>query len=131
MKYDGHMSAVPASLRTWFVVHCLVDLLFAAPLLVAPVTTLRLFGWTTIDPLSTRLVAAALIGIGVESYLGRRGGLEQFRGMLRLKVLWSVAANVGIALSIAQGAPPMAWLFQAIFVGFSTLWITYSLRLSR
>lgn len=125
------MLEVPPALRTWFVIHCVVDLLFAAPLLVAPVTTLQLFGWTTIDPLTTRLVAAALIGIGVESYLGRHGTLEQFRGMLRLKVLWSSAANVGIGLSIAQGAPPMAWLFQVIFVGFSALWITYSVRLAR
>ena len=50
--------------------------------------------------------------------------------MLRLKVLWSLSANLGIALSIAQGAPLMAWLFQAIFVAFSALWISYAIRLS-
>jgi hypothetical protein len=122
---------VPPSLRAWFVFHCVVDLLFAVPLFIAPVTTLQLFGWTSIDPLATRLVAAALVGIGVESYLGRGGTREQFRGMLRLKVLWSLTANAGIALSILQGAPPMAWLFQVIFIGFSTLWITYSVRLAR
>lgn len=125
------MHDVPASLRLWFVIHCVADLMFAVPLFVAPVTTLELFGWTTVDPLVTRLVAAALVGIGVESYLGRHGTREQFRGMLRLKVLWSLTANAGIALSIAQGAPAMAWLFQAIFVGFSALWISYAVRLGR
>jgi hypothetical protein len=125
------MTSVPSSLRAWFAFHCVVDLVFAIPLFIAPVTALEMFGWTTVDPLATRLVAAALVGIGVESYLGRHGTLEQFRGMLRLKVLWSLTANAGIALSIAQGAPPLAWLFQAIFIGFSTLWITYALRLAR
>lgn len=124
------MVVIPASLRTWFVIHCVVDLSFAVPLLVAPVTTLQLFGWTTVDPLTTRLVAAALVGIGVESYLGRDGTVEHFRGMLRLKVLWSLTANVGIALSIVQGAPPAAWLFLAIFVAFSGLWIFHSVRLA-
>lgn len=125
------MIEVPPSLRAWFVVHCVVDLLFAAPLFIAPVTTMRLFGWSAVDPFTVRLVAAALVGIGVESYLGRNGTLEQFRGMLRLKVLWSLTANLGIALSIRDGAPPMAWLFQAIFLGFSALWCTYAVRLRR
>jgi hypothetical protein len=125
------MSAVPPALRTWFVIHCVVDLTFAVPLFVAPVATLRLFGWTAVDPLTTRLVAAALVGIGVESYLGRDAPREHFAGMLRLKVLWSLAANLGIFLSILQGAPATAWLFQAIFLGFSALWITYAVRLSR
>lgn len=125
------MVEVPPSLRAWFVVHCVIDLLFAAPLFIAPLTTMRFFGWTVVDPLTVRLVAAALVGIGVESYLGRHGTLEQFRGMLRLKVLWSVTANIGIAVSILDGAPPMAWLFQAIFICFSALWCTYAVRLRR
>ncbi|MBK7828199.1 hypothetical protein [Nannocystis sp.] len=122
---------VPPRLRWWFQVHCVVDLLFAVPLMIAPVTMLSLLGWTTIDPLATRLVAAALVGIGVESFLGAGTGREHYLGMLRLKVLWSLMANLGILLSIVQGAPAAAWLFQAIFAGFSTLWITYFLRLSR
>lgn len=125
------MSEVPRALRGWFVVHCVIDLIFAVPLLIAPVTTLQLFGWSVVDPLTTRLVGAALVGIGVESYLGRDRSIDHYRGMLRLKVLWSLSANLGIALSIAQGAPPMAWLFQAIFVAFSALWITYAIRLAR
>lgn len=122
---------VPPGLRRWFQIHCAVDLLFAVPLFVAPVTILSLLGWTTVDPLATRMVAAALVGIGVESFLGAGNGREHYLGMLRLKVLWSLTANLGILLSIVQGAPAMAWLLQAIFVGFSALWVTYFLRLSR
>jgi hypothetical protein len=124
-------TGVPGSLRRWFVVHFVADALFAAPLLVAPAFTLGLFGWSAVDPLATRLVGAALVGIGVESLLGRNASRDSFRTMLRLKVLWSVTANVGIALSIAEGAPWGAWVFQGIFLVFSSLWIRYALLLGR
>lgn len=121
---------VPRSLRYWFIVHFVADLLFALPLLFAPISFLSLLGWQTIDPLACRLVGAALVGIGVESYLGRNASLESFRTMLRLKILWSLAANFGIALSLYEGVVPQtAWLFQIIFGGFSLLWIYYKLRI--
>ncbi len=126
-------NSVPVRLRWWFVVHFAVDLLFAIPLLLVPVFTLETFGWSTVDPLASRLVGAALIGIGVESFLGRNGSVESFRTMLRLKILWSVSASFGIALSIVQGAPALAWGFLAVFAGFSAVWMYYwrALRHSR
>ncbi len=122
---------VPNSLRTWFIIHFLADIVFAVPLLVFPVETLQFFGWTTVDLLTTRLVGAALVGIGVESLLGRNASIQSYQTMLRLKILWSLSANFGIALSIIQGAPKAAWLFQGIFAAFSALWIYYKLRLDK
>jgi hypothetical protein len=124
-------SAVPSSLRRWFVVHFVADVLFAVPMIIAPVFTLRLFGWSAVDPVTTRLVGAALVGIGVQSLLGRGEGVEAYRAMLSLKCLWSGAAVVGLALSIAQGAPAMTWAFLAIFVTFAGVWNYYRVRLAR
>ncbi|MEP6834674.1 MAG: hypothetical protein ABJB74_14860 [Gemmatimonas sp.] len=121
--------SVPAGLRRWFILHFVIDILFAIPLLLAPVFTLSSFGWSTIDPLASRLVGAALVGIGVESFLGRTGSVESFRTMLRLKILWSLAAGFGIALTIFQGAPTMAWVLLLIFGSFSGVWIYYWRRL--
>jgi len=120
---------VPASLRQWFVAHFVADLLFAVPMIVAPTATLRAFGWTVVDPVTTRLVGAALVGIGVQSLLGRREGVEVYRAMLSLKCLWSGAAVVGLVLSLAQGAPPKTYGFLAIFVTFAIIWNYYRLRL--
>ena len=61
--------------------------------------------------------------------LGRNGSLDSFHTMLRLKVLWSVSANVGIAPTIFEGAPQAAWLFQGVFVVFSGVWIYYKVSL--
>lgn len=123
---------VPHALRTWFVMHFWADILFAVPLFIAPVWSLELLGWQQVDPYTTRIAAAALFGIGIESYLGRDAGVESFRTMLTLKVIWSLAAVVGLAWSLAQGAqgrPPFAWAVLAIFVAFNILWMYWRRKL--
>jgi hypothetical protein len=122
---------VPRSLRLWFVVHFYADVLAAVPLFLAPREVLGWLGWTTIDPLATRLVAAALFGIGIESYLGRNADLETFRSMLNLKVIWSSAAVIGVAWSQLEGGPVAGWGVLGIFVVFNVAWVTFRLRLAR
>ena len=126
-----HTQEVPKALRTWFVIHFWADILFALPLLVAPDAFLRLLGWEMTDPFTARLVGAALIGIGVESLLGRNATAKSFLTMLRLKVLWSGTAVLGILASMLQGAPPLGWAIFGIFVAFNGLWTYWYLRLSR
>ena len=86
---DFKVRLVPKNLKVWFVVHCALDVIFAIPLLLVPVRFLHLLGWTDVDPIASRLVAAALFGIGLESFLGRNSGPESYHGMLRLKIIWS------------------------------------------
>ena len=116
---------VPRSLRVWFVIHFVVDVVFAVPLFFAPVSTLRLFGWVTIDPAAARLVAAALFGIGVQSLLGRNEGLATFRAMLSLKAIWSGTATLGLLWTQLEGGPPLGWLVLATFASFHALWLRY------
>ena len=106
---------VPDGLRTWFMIHFVVDILFGLPLLFFPQAVLVFFGWTTYDPIMTRLVGAALMGIGVESLLGRNASAETFRAMLNLKVIWASSALIAIGAGIVEGAPPMAGVFLGIF----------------
>lgn len=117
---------IPLSLRRWFILHFALDMLFAVPLLVFPMYFLSLFGWTTIDPLTARLVGAALFAIGVESLLLRNNkNATVFVAMLDLKILWSSAAIISILLSIYGGAPGSAWFFLAVFVVFCSVWSYY------
>jgi hypothetical protein len=120
---------VPASLRTWFRVHCAVDLVAALPLLLFPQRILGLLGWTAVDPVATRLCGAALLGIGGASVLVERYGLPGYRALLSLKVIWSVAAIFALVAGIADGAPPAAWAFLSIFIAFSGIWMSYAIRL--
>jgi hypothetical protein len=125
-------TSVPEALRRWFVIHFWVDILFAIPLILVPVEMLSMFGWQTVDAYTGRLVAAALFGIGIESYLGRNAGVESFRNMLNLKVIWSLAAVVGTGISLAekqQNRPLLAWGILALFIGFNLLWFYWRLKL--
>jgi hypothetical protein len=125
-------NGVPQSLRTWFVIHFVLDVIFAIPLMAAPVWFLGLLGWQVVDPIAARLVAAALFGIGIESFLGRNAGPQTYRGMLNLKIIWSLGAIIGILVSMLQGAhgqPLAGWGLLAIFAVFNVLWVAWRLKL--
>jgi len=119
------MKEVPNNLRIWFVIHFYADMLFGIPLLLFPELVMPLLGWDAIDPISTRVVGAALMGIGIESYLGRNASLEVFKAMLNLKVIWSSSAILGIGLGIWQGGAKAGGLFLAVFVIFWFVWTYY------
>ncbi len=124
--------SMPAGLRFAFVVHCVADCVFAVPLMVDPDGFLRLLGWTTVDPIAARIVAAALFGIGIESFLGRNAGKEWFTNMLDLKIIWSLCASAGIALSLlggAQGRPVWGWILLLVFIAFNGIWVFFRLRI--
>ncbi|TAK11596.1 MAG: hypothetical protein EPO32_11720 [Anaerolineae bacterium] len=127
-------NTVPPALRRWFVAHFFADLLFAIPLMLLPVATLRFFGWQHVDPIATRMVSAAMFGIGIESWLGRDSGREAYIGMLNLKIIWSLAVILGVSYSLlagAQGEPPLAWLILSVFVLFNLVWMYWRIRLAR
>lgn len=122
---------VPTSLRAWFLLDFLVALSFGLPLFFIPQDTLRFFGWITSDPAATRVVAAALLALGVRSLLLRRGGFEAVREAVSLRLLWSAGAAVGLALTAAQGAAELLWAFAAGAAGFAAVWLVYARRLRR
>lgn len=125
------MKEVPTSLRTWFIIHFIVDMFTGIPLLIFPELVLPVLGWNTIDPIATRVVGAALMAIGIESWLGRNAGVEVFRAMLTLKVIWSSCAILGIGLGLLMGGPQASWLFMSVFAIFWVVWIRYRYLLTK
>ncbi len=123
---------VPGALKKWFIVHFFADILFAVPLFFFPIAFLTLFGWQPIDPFAARIVAAALFGIGIESFLGRNASAQTFKNMLNLKIIWSGATIIGIALSIYQNPHPTTfghWMILGIFLAFHFLWVFWRIRI--
>ncbi len=118
-------------LSRFFILHFLIDILFAVPLFLIPETFLGLFDWQPVDPVAARLVAAALFGIGIESLLGRNGTQESFKAMLNLKIIWSVGAIGGLGLSLFQGQSNLLLLIiLGFFIVFNVLWIYWRLQLN-
>ncbi len=118
-------SMLPRGLRTWFIIHFIIDMLFAIPLMFFPHWFLTLLGIQIGDPLLPRLVGAALIGIGGTSFLIRNRGIESYRTLLSLKILWSIAAIVGIFFSMMHDGHVIGWIILFVFGLFFTVWVRY------
>jgi hypothetical protein len=95
--------------------------MFAVPLFLFPDDFLRALGWTVVDPMAARGVAAALVGIGTQSLLSRNSTAPVYREMLSLKILWSFTATLGFAWTALSTGPRAGGIFVAIFALFNVL----------
>jgi len=103
--------------------------MFAVPLFLFPDAFLRALGWTVVDPMAARGVAAALVAIGTQSLLSRNSTGPVCREPLSLKILWSFTAALGFAWTALSTGPRMGWAFVAIFALFNVLWMCWWCRL--
>ncbi len=113
------------SLRTIFIVHAVVALLFGVPLLAAPGRFLGLFGWAPVDPLLSRLLGAALIALAWSSYRGFRAAERRAGGaaagdrghLLR-------PGSVGMLRHMWGYAWPWyVWTLLLVFIIFAIAWL--------
>ena len=125
------MSAIPPSLHRWFQVHGIIDLILGVPLLLFPQVVLGLLGLPAMEAVTARLVGAALLGIGGASLYCRRKGKESYSVLLKLKIIWSGSALLGLFLSLLGGASTRLGIAVIIFALFFTVWVYYQVRLSR
>lgn len=119
------MANIPSSLRRWFFVHFVLDFLLALGLLIVPETVLGILGLEPANFVLARLVGAALVAIGGTSFFMRNLGIEAYKVMLNLKLLWSGSAIVGIVISLSEGAPLSISIFLLVFIIFFIVWAYY------
>jgi len=125
------LDTVPVTLKNLFVLHFILDVLVAIPLMFFPKQFLTLLSWPHIDPVSSRLVAAALFGIGIESFLGRYSGEEAYNGMLNLKIIWALTAIAGMLIALfTSETSPFLYIFLVIFIIFDIIWIYWKIKLN-
>jgi hypothetical protein len=120
-------------LERWFVFHFFVDMLVGIPLFLYPELVLSSVGLMDVNVVLARIVAAALMGIGAESLLGRKANRESYLGMLRLKIVWSSVAMVGLGLGVVSGEISRlgGGGLIGVFLIFNFLWVYWYLRLLR
>jgi len=131
---DIMTKGLPKALRNWFLVHFIIDILFAIPLMFAPVLLLGSLGWQVVDPIAARLVAAALFGIGLESLLCYNAPVDTYKGMLNLKIIWSTGAIAGLIISLLQedqGRLIVLSLLLLVFIFFNGLWVFWKIKMAK
>jgi hypothetical protein len=70
--------AIPKSLQRWLIVHFVVDVIFAIPLIFFQIWILGLFELPASESVMARLVGAALIGIGSTSFFSYKRTKESY-----------------------------------------------------
>ena len=123
---------VPSALRIWFIIHFVIDILFAIPLFFFPEDFLNLLQWDQIDPIASRIVAAALFAIGIESWLVRDSNPKTYINMLNLKIIWSGVVVTGISFTLYKthfSATIFELLLLFIFLFFHIIWLYWRFRI--
>lgn len=127
----NHQPIVPRSLRRWFIIHFVVDVLVALPLIVAPHWFLASLGFEVGSTVPARLLGAALFAIGAFSFLMRNTGVEAYRLFLSFKILWSATAIFTLLVALIAGAPAVTWLTVLIFVIFLAVWVSHQRKMNQ
>ncbi|MBN2148691.1 MAG: hypothetical protein JW726_14990 [Anaerolineales bacterium] len=118
-------------IRPLFLVHAIVALVFGLPLLGMPGRFLDLFGWAPVDPIISRFLGAALLGLAW-------GSFRSFCQPGKMLIIIEVEAVFCTLASLAliwhmRGShwPLMVWLILALFIILAVLWVLAWLNLRK
>lgn len=119
---------IPTSLRHWFVAHAVIDVVCGIPLLLVPELLLPHLGWKTVDPVTARLVGAALLALGTQAWRSRAAGVDVYRALLGINVVWSAMVIIGMAIAIAHDAPSAAFIVLSASLALCGVWTHHAIR---
>jgi hypothetical protein len=131
------------NLRLLFLVHAVVTVVPGALCFFIPGRFLTAMGWVLPDPVVTRLLGAAFLGLGWSSWLGFRAARW---GQVRLLVLMEIGVTVAGSIALFRDLllpHPFSlsltvrmtlifpWAVFALFLGFAVAWILVYVRAPR
>jgi len=119
------------TLRTIFLAHAIVGLVFGVPMLLFPGRFLTWFSWAPIDPIISRLLGAALLALAWSSFRGwRADDKARVALLLELEAVFTVLSCVGLLRHLLFGRYPfMPWLIFVIMAIFAVAWVASLLGL--
>ena len=117
-------------LKTTFLIHAIVALVFGIVLYVKPGIWATLVAWTPFDWNMTRSFAAALLALAVSSWFGyRAASWQEVRIVVQMETVFTVLGAVaGLYGFFAKSAPAIIWVAIVIFVAFAAAWIYFYSR---
>jgi hypothetical protein len=118
------------SLRYTFIVHAIVAFVLGAALLLAPGRSLGLFGWAPVDPLLSRVLGAALLGLAWSSWRGFRAAERtQVAYLVEMEAVFCGLACVGIVRQVwGHYYPYYVWTMLAVLALFAVAWLYHLVR---
>lgn len=120
-------------LKYTFFAHMLVALLFGLLFLLFPDLYARIANYTPIDPIITRALGVAVLGLAFSSWLGFRAVTwEEIRIILESEVFYTVLMTATLTLLfVFAAAPPFTLAPLAFHLIFAIAFIYYFLTAPR
>jgi len=115
------------ALGTTFLVHGIVFVLVGAALLLVPGRLLLELGWAPIDPIVSRLLGAALLGLAWSSFRGWRATeRSQVAIVLEMEAAFAVLGSAGLLRHLLTGGWPLiVWVVLVVLLAFAVAWIVF------
>lgn len=112
---------ISAGLRTTFLIHFIVALLFGLGFLLIPSVVGGWFGLTVQEPEIYRLLGAAMLGFAVSSWLGYQAqDWASVRIVVLMEIAWTVLGSLVMLYALLfTGFPILGWINAAILVAFA------------
>lgn len=113
------------TLRVTFLIHLLVAFVFGLVMFASPALWSRIANYAPIDPTVTRVLGAALLGLGFSSWLGYRARRwEEVRITVEMEIEYTVLATVALLYLLWAGVAPLfAWVPLVCHVAFAVAFV--------
>jgi hypothetical protein len=108
-------------LKTTFLVHFIVALLFGLGFLLIPIAVGSIYGLNVQEPEIYRLLGGAMLGFAVSSWLSYKAtNWDSVRIVVIMEIVWTILGTLVMlyALLIA-GFPALGWINAIIFAAFA------------
>jgi hypothetical protein len=112
---------IPQGLKTAFLIHFIISLLFGLGFLLIPVAVGNLFGLNVQDPSIYRLLGAAILGFAVSSWLSYQATeWESVRIVLVMEIVWATLGTLVLLYALLfAGFPALGALNAVILAAFA------------
>jgi len=121
-----------SGLKTTFLVHFILALIFSLPILFAPSIYVSLMGFPAQEPLlgAYRLLGAAILAFGVSSWLAyKETAWERVKIVVQMEIVWTVLATLIFLWGLLAGPlPSLAWLNALIMAAFAVAFSLFYFR---
>jgi len=108
-------------LKTTFLVHFIVALLFGLGFLLIPSAVGSFYGLNVQEPEIYRLLGGALLGFAVSSWLSYKAtSWESVRIVVVMEIFWAILGTLVMLYALLlAGFPALGWLNAVIFAAFA------------
>jgi len=112
---------IPKGLKTTFLVHMILAVIFGAGFLLVPEMVTGMLGARTVEPSTFRLVGAAMLAFGASSWLAYRQTLwDRVKIVVQIEIVWTVLGVLATLWGLMfEGLPAADWMNVLILGAFA------------